>query len=224
MDNEERIINATEEVVDQINQYAALESLLIGGQSIDGNIIGGMKEFKSVKDFLDLPFGDPKEDDLKKIFAASIIVADEKGTLPFDLPSKNPSVIATLCDDSLTRLKVYYQVGEGIIEAEEGQKILKDKFYAKFIVPVKLLVREKGPQTLMISINIIEKVSNFFYPEYSHYWELVKQFVPIVAPIIISSTNKGLERVYNFAKQTASKAVTKIASFFRQKNKRTVTA
>lgn len=224
MDNEERIINATEEVVDQINQYASLESLLIDGQSIDGNIISGMKEFKSVKEFLDLPFGDPKEDDLKKIFAASIIVADEKGTLPFNLPSKNPSVIATLCDDALTRLKVYFQVGEGFIEAEEGQKILKDKFYAKFIVPVKLLVREKGPKALMVSINIIESVSNYFFPEYSHYWEFVKQVAPIFVPTIISSINKGIERVYNFAKQTASKAITKIASFFHNKNRRTVTA
>lgn len=224
MDNEERVINATEEVVDQINQYAALESLLIDGQSIDGNIISGMKEFKSVKEFLDLPFGDPKEDDLKKIFAASIIVADEKGTLPFNLPSKNSSVIATLCDDSLTRLKVHYQVGEGFIEAEEGQKILKDKFYAKFIVPVKLLVRENGPKALMTTINIIESVSNYFFPEYSFYWEFVKQVVPVVAPAIISSINKGIERVYNFAKQTASNAITKIAVFSHKKNKRTVTA
>lgn len=224
MDNEERIINATEEVVDQIDQYAALESFLIEGQSFGGNIISGMREFKSVKEFLDLPFGDPKEDDLKKIFAASIIVADEKGILPFSLPSKIPSVIATLCDDSLTRLKVHYQVGEGIIEAEEGQQILKDKFYAKFIVPVKLLIREKGPKALMTAINIIESVSNFCFPEYSYYWEFVKQVAPIVTPAIISSINKGIERGYNFVKQKASNAITKIAGFFHKNNKKTVTA
>jgi len=65
----------------EITQMTALQSFLLGNE-LSVEELPMIREFKCVKEFLDLPMNDKKEGILKKLFTASIVIAKEKGNYP----------------------------------------------------------------------------------------------------------------------------------------------
>ena len=92
------------QLIDQVRKQDAIKSLLLG-QEIPLDQIPIIKEFSVMKEFLDLPMNDSKEVALKKIIAAAIVTAAEKGVLPIPMET-SPEAIASLVDEGLTRIKV----------------------------------------------------------------------------------------------------------------------
>ena len=96
----------------EVTQMSALQSFLLGNELTEEEI-PFIKEFKCVKDFLEIPLNDPREADLKKLFSTAIVTAIDKGVLPFTINENSPLAIASLVDEGMTRLKVAYQTATG---------------------------------------------------------------------------------------------------------------
>lgn len=122
------------QVENSVIQMSALHSLLVG-KELSKEELPFIKEFKCVKDFLEMPINDSKERNLKKMFAAAIVMAKEKGVLPFEMDTSSVA-IASAIDEGLTRLKTGYQVATGELDAIEAADILIDKATARIIAIV----------------------------------------------------------------------------------------
>ena len=118
----------------------AVGNVLIGDVKEDE--IPFIKEFKCVKEFLELPINDKRETVLKKIFATVVIIAKEKGVLPFDLP-ESVEEIASMVDDGLTRVKVAFKKNE--LDIHEAADALVDRIEARTIALVERVVEEGLP-------------------------------------------------------------------------------
>ena len=98
--------------------------------------ISSIKELKCVKEFLESPMNDAKELSLKKVFAAAMVIANEKGILPFALP-ESVEEIAGMIDDGLTRIKVAFKEQVGEFDVHEAADILVDRMAARAIAVVE---------------------------------------------------------------------------------------
>ncbi|MCG0153790.1 hypothetical protein [Phocaeicola vulgatus] len=119
------------QVENSVTQMSALHSLLVG-EELSKEELSFIKEFKCVKDFLEMPINDSKEKNLKKMFAAAIVMAKEKGVVPFET-DMSPIAIASAIDEGLTRLKTGYQITTGELDTIEAADILIDKATARII-------------------------------------------------------------------------------------------
>ena len=127
----------------EITQMTALQSFLLGNE-LSVEELPMIREFKCVKEFLDLPMNDKKEGILKKLFTASIVIAKEKGQLPFELPSTSIE-IASAVDEGLTQLKVAYKTATSELDSIEAADVLIDRAAIRAIA---------------VADKIIEKVSD----------------------------------------------------------------
>ena len=104
----------------EVTQMTALQSLLTGNE-LSSEELPLIREFKTVQEFLDLPVNDKKEAILKKLFTSSIILAKNKGVLPFNLPN-SPVEIASAVDEAVRTITVMDKV------IEKGMPVVLDKF------------------------------------------------------------------------------------------------
>ena len=78
----EMLENVGLQLANQISKQQAVQSLSLG-KALEQADIPLIKEYKVVKDFMNLPVNDPKEKAMKKVMAAAMVTAAEKGALPF---------------------------------------------------------------------------------------------------------------------------------------------
>ena len=190
----------------EITQMTALQSLLLGNE-LSVEELPMIREFKCVKEFLDLPMNDKKEEILKKLFTASIVIAKEKGQLPFEMPS-NPIEIASAVDEGLTQLKVAYKTATGELDSIEAVDVLIDRAAIRAITVADKII-EKGVPV------VLDKLC----------FALTKIYLPATAvvPIIKASeryitigtkiaVRKGINTLARIAKPVVQKAITKVKS------------
>lgn len=123
------------------SQAAALQSLLLdNGIKVEEST--PIRESKTVKEFLDMPVNDKREANLKKLYAAAVVVAKDKKVLPFETPDTSVGV-ASAVDDGLTRMKVGYQTATGELDILEATDILIDRAAARTVAVVDKII-EKG--------------------------------------------------------------------------------
>lgn len=132
MNKAEVVMNAARAMEDGLNKLSAVQSL-IAGEAMNDESIDSLREFKCVQDFLDMPFNDPREGDLKKVFAGAISAASEMGILPFEMDYDSAESLASAVDDGLTRIKFAYQLGTGKLNVEQVADMLVDHYAAKAI-------------------------------------------------------------------------------------------
>lgn len=190
----------------EITQMTALQSLLLGNE-LNAEEFPMIREFKCVKEFLDLPMNDKKEGILKKLFTASIVIAKEKGQLPFELPN-DPVEIASAADEGLTQLKVAYKTATGELDSIEATDVLIDRAAVRAITVADKII-EKG-----VSV-VLDKLC----------FALTKIYPPatVVVPIIKASeryitigtkiaVRRGINTLAKIAKPVVQKAITKVKS------------
>ena len=133
--NVERINTASKALIQAVANSTTLQSVLLEGDvSIDN-----VKQFASSKvlqEFLDAPVGSEKDTQVKKLMATAIHIANQNDCLPFQLPSFDPIEIAKLVDEGLTRVKVAYQSGCGMLDPIEVADVLIDKAAARVVALV----------------------------------------------------------------------------------------
>lgn len=183
-------------------RYAALQSLLLG-EDLDEDEIKSIREFDIIKKFLDAPMGDKCESSLKKLFALSIIIAHEKGILPFELPD-SPVAIASIIDEGLTRLKVAYKTGKGEFDVVEAADALIYSLSVRIITVLDKVIDKGLPVLLDKLCDVIIKT----YPPF-------KTIVPIIKTAeknITENTKLLIHKGINFAAKAAKSVVRKVVS------------
>lgn len=198
-------------------KMAALQSLLLG-EELKTNDVPGIKEFKCVQQFLDLPMNDRKEVLLKKAFAATIVIAKEKGTLPFELPKQfdDPISIASTVDEALTRLKTSYLAGKGKLDPIEVADALIDRAAIRTMAIADKVIEKEVPVVIdKLCAALVKKC-----PPAVAVVPIIKKAEDFVTTATKQVVHKGIEiaaksakAVVRAAAKTVSKVTNKIKNF-----------
>lgn len=207
-------------LVDEINKRQAIQSLSLG-KALEQADIPLAKEYKVVKEFMNLPVNDPKEKALKKVIAAAMVTAADQGVLPIPVPKKASS-IASVVDEGLTHVKVAYKVAQGEMNPVEATETVINHGIARAVSVVKKvaskIIDEVVPQVANV---VVDAVSTVFPPV-----QLVKPFVekvvPFVSHAVKTAVHVGIQTLAEAAKpivKTVAKKVVaagrKVKSFFK---------
>ena len=189
----------------EITQMTALQSLLLGNE-LNAEEFPMIREFKCVKEFLDLPMNDKKERILKKLFTTSIVIAKEKGLL-LKIPS-SPIEIASAVDEGLTQLKVAYKTATGELDSIEATDALIDRAAVRAIAVADKIIEKGVPVVLDKLCFALTKI----YPPATTVVPIIKaseRYITIGTKIAV---RKGINTLAKIAKPVVQKAVTKAKS------------
>ena len=224
---EEAYENYGSKMDEALRKMSALESLALGKElsKADAQTI---REFKCVQDFLDSPNNSKQENDLKKLFAQAIIAGMQSGTLPFKMPENaSPESIVSVIDEGLTRLKVAYQLENGLLEDEyEAQKIIVEHQAVMAATLTEMLV-EKGIELANQTIDNLENQGHLYadflldnvdtlfialeaaYPPAATVIDFCRVVVANVKPQISVFIHNGITKVATGAKSYAKEVIKK---------------
>ena len=194
----------------EVTQMTALQSLLTGNE-LSAEELPLIREFKTVQEFLDLPVNNRKEAILKKLFTSSIILAKNKGILPFNVPD-SPVEIASAVDEGLTRLKVAYQTATGVLDSIEATDVLIDRLAVRTITVMDKVIEKGVPVVLDKLCMVMTKV----YPPANAIAPIIKsaeRYITVATKIIV---RKGIRTLAQAAKPIVQRTVTKVKSVARK--------
>ena len=194
----------------EATQMTALQSLLTGNE-LSTEELPLIREFKMVQEFLDLPVNDKKEAILKKLFTSSIILAKNKGILPFNVPN-SPVEIASVVDEGLTRLKVAYQTATGVLDSIEATDVLIDRLAVRTVTVMDKVIEKGVPVVLDKLCMVMTKV----YPPANAKAPIIKsteRYITVATKIIV---RKGIRTLAQAAKPIVQRTVTKVKSVARK--------
>lgn len=192
-------------------KYSALQSLL-AGKLLDKEEVDSLREFKVVQQFLDSPVGDASEAKLKKAFAASVIMAQEQGTLPFSLVDKSPIAIASAIDEGLNRVKFSYKLSHEELDVVEVADKLIDATVARVITVADKVIERGVPVILNKLSQVIAKV----YPPATVFVPVIKAAEKYLVPMAKVAVRKGMSVVAKAAKSLVRSSVKGIVKVGRK--------
>lgn len=190
----------------EVTQMTALQSLLTGNE-LSTEELPLIREFKTVQEFLDLPVNDKKEAILKKLFTSSIILAKNKGVLPFNVPD-SPVEIASAVDEGLTRLKVAYQTATGVLDSIEATDVLIDRLAVRAITVMDKMIEKGVPVVLDKLCMVMTKV----YPPANAIVPIIKsaeRYITVATKVV---ARKGIRTLAQAAKPIVQRTVAKVKS------------
>lgn len=206
----EKFANAAVALDNSIRDNVALKSFLVETSSA---ILGDQSEEtrQSIQDFLDAPIGDKKELIMKKAVAAAMVLAKEKGLMP--APARGVE-IAAVVDEGLTRAKVAYQVGIGVIHPEKAIDTIVDHAESRAIAVVDEAfdsgaVREVATEGLVKLAYMIPKIGLIVGSMAEKYRPIIKTVVSKVEKPVKEAIKTGIHYVSTTAKNIARAAVEK---------------
>lgn len=190
----------------EVTQMTALQSLLTGNE-LSAEELPLIREFKTVQEFLDLPVNDKKEAILKKLFTSSIILAKNKGVLPFNVPDSSVE-IASAVDEGLTRLKVAYQTATGVLDSIEATDVLIDRLAVRTITVMDKVIEKGIPVVLDKLCMVITKV----YPPAKIVVPVIKSAEKYITVATKVAIRKGVHTLAKAAKPIVQRTVAKVKS------------
>ena len=190
----------------EATQMTALQSLLLGNE-LTAEELPLIREFKCVKEFLDLPINDKKEAILKKLFATSIVIAKSKGLLPFEVP-ESPEAIASVVDESLTQMKVAYKTATGELDSIEAVDVLIDHVAVRAVAIADKVIEKGMPIILDKLCMVMTKV----YPPAITVVPVIKhaeRYITVATKVIV---RKGIRTLAQAAKPIVKQVAAKVKS------------
>ena len=194
----------------EATQMTALQSLLLGNE-LTAEELPLIREFKCVKEFLDLPINDKKEAILKKLFATSIVIAKSKGLLPFEVP-ESPEAIASVVDESLTQMKVAYKTATGELDSIEAVDVLVDRVAVRAVAIADKVIEKGIPVVLDKLCMVMTKV----YPPAITVVPVIKhaeRYITVATKVIV---RKGIRTLAQAGKPIVKQVATKVKSVARK--------
>lgn len=194
----------------EVTQMTALQSLLTGNE-LSSEELPLIREFKTVQEFLDLPVNDKKEAILKKLFTSSIILAKNKGVLPFNLPN-SPVEIASAVDEGLTQLKVAYQTTKGTLDSIEATDVLIDRIAVRTITVMDKVIEKGMPVVLDKFCMVMTKI----YPPAIAVVPVIKnaeRYITVATKVVV---RKGIRTLAQAAKPIVQRTMAKVKSVARK--------
>ena len=148
---------------------------------------------------------------LSKIVAAATKIADATGAMK--LAKNTVFDIASMSDETVTRIKVAYQVANGEIDIEDAADKLIDRAATRLIT-ISEVVINKG---LSMAVNTLSKVLVSAFPQTAPLVPIIKTTVAILQPKLKEIAQKGISAVAKHAKNVAHKVISwaknKVPSF-----------
>lgn len=194
----------------EATQMTALQSLLLGNE-LTAEELPLIREFKCVKEFLDLPINDKKEAILKKLFATSIVIAKSKGLLPFEVP-ESPEAIASVVDEGLTQMKVAYKTATGELDSIEAVDVLIDHVAVRAVAIADKVIEKGMPVVLDKLCMAMTKV----YPPAITVVPVIKhaeRYITVATKVIV---RKGTRTLAQAAKSIVKQVATTVKSVARK--------
>ena len=183
-----------------VTDYVTVESSLLDGTSVE--IEDKATPMGCMQEFLDASLVGDKDTAMKKLFAAGIVMANDAGVLPFNLPDNSPEGIASVVDDGLTRVKVAYKVATGEIPLEEAADTLIDAAAAR-----AMAVADNVIDTVSANTDLICDALSVAFPPAAEVIQIakpvIKHVVTNVAPKVKEAIHTGIEKVSRYAKEAA---------------------
>lgn len=213
--NVERINTASKALIQAVTNNTTLQSVLQEGNvSIDN--VKELGKSKVLQEFLDAPVGSEKDTQIKKLMATAIHIANQNDCLPFEVPSSDPIEIAKLVDEGLTRVKVAYQSGCGLLDPIEVADVLIDKAAARVVALVDHAF-ESGMVNQALTKGSVALLTFLKVPNAQAYAPVISNVISRVERPIQNFIKKGINYIAQSAKITVRKVVTSIKSFITRK-------
>lgn len=190
----------------EATQMTALQSLLLGNE-LTAEELPLIREFKCVKEFLDLPINDKKEAILKKLFATSIVIAKSKGLLPFEVP-ESPEAIASVVDESLTQMKVAYKTATGELDSIEAVDVLIDRVAVRAVAIADKVIEKGIPVILDKLCMVMTKVC----PPAKAVVPVIKRAERYITVATKEVVRKGIRTLAQAAKPIVKQVAAKVKS------------
>lgn len=216
MDSEKVFISVSE-VLNTIRETNLIQATVLEGMENevgDGGVTinDGIKEI--FNHYLASDFGSGQDSDMKKLFSAAVAVAADKGVLPFDLPDKNGTTIASLVDLGLNRTKALFWEGSGIKDPVEIADALIDYEAARLTAVVNQALGTESGKEL-----VAEAVSNAIvsmFPPIASSKPVIKSVVKYCAEPVRQMINSAIPKVAQYAKNAARQLIAKTKQTVRQ--------
>ena len=227
----------TQQTEETSNGVSALQSLAIG-KELSEEEIKAIREFKCVQEYLDLPFNDPAEDKIKKVFATAVVTAHQKGILKLPEGYDNAESIASIVDEGLTRIKAAYQVAEGKVNPIEAEEVVNDRQAIRTAAIADLVIGrlvEKANEYVAKAEEAALSVSDRLvalglehladktcaavvraYPPATVVVPYVKQFVHVITPKAQEAVKIGIKMAANFARNAINQTAPKIKAYAKK--------
>ena len=180
-----------------------ITSAAIPCEIVENDIDNILRDFKGIKEFIDCPFGSPEEDNMKKLFAKAMVIAQEQGVLPAalsDLP-KDPIAIASLVDDSLTRIKTAVMVEAGNLYPENAVNAIVDRSMVRVNVVADAFIA-KGVN--MVAAKVISIIA-WVFPPAQAIAPVIHFFAHFCTFQIRHKIREGIQKVATTAKNIVKK-------------------
>lgn len=190
----------------QVTQMTALDSLLVG-EELQKEELPLTREFKCVKDFLDLPMNDRKETVLKKLFATAVVAAKNSGALTVALPD-SPLAIAGMVDEGLNRLKIAYKTSVGEMDSVDAVDALIDSVAVRTMTVIDKVV-DKGMPIVIDKVCVAVAAA---YPPARTVVPIIKACEKHIVGAARAAVRKGIMTLQRVAKPIVREAVTKVRS------------
>lgn len=192
---EQLIINVADALVNDSN----ISSSILVNDVVEETIDDILRNY-DMDVFIPSEPGSIVEADMKKIFAKALIIAQDRNCLPstlMDLP-RDAEAIASLVDDSLTRIKTAVLVDAEKLYPDQAINSIVDHSVARLKVVSDVMV-ERGVDTA--TETAIQVVACKF-PPIQLLAPAIREFTKQCTPTIKSVVRKGLDVVSSFAKKT----------------------
>lgn len=209
----EKIATFSRDLMRSVTRGTALQSIPFG-DCISPEYEKKLQESPVLKEYLQNEIGCERDTQIKKAFAAAIIVAKQNNCLPFEIPSSDPVEIAKLVDDALTRIKVAYQTGQGRLDPVEAMDALIDKAAARVTALVDYAF-ETGLANSWLTNGTVSLLTFLRVPNAQLYRPLISNFISRLEVPLRKTIHKGVNTIV----QSAKTVVRKVYSSFANKIK-----
>lgn len=188
-----------------IQEIANNASISGGLQALLSKVIGGnaddvKKAYECINEFFNSPLHDKNDVKIKKLYAAALSIAAEKGFIP-KMP---PETVAIIADFSATRDKAFYQYGVGKIDMDTAAETIADTATTGIVAVSRKVITpaviEKG---LNVCVDLISKM----FPTA----QILKLYTAPLAKWAAAAINKAIEKVAPAIKSAIKKTVVSVA-------------
>ncbi len=154
-----------------------------------------------VQDYIDGPM--TGNTDAKKLMAAAITIANDKGYIPLPEKYSNPQSIATIADKAVETIKIAHDVATGAMSADEAIDFGVKKAAAVAKTAVDYLINKGIPLATEVITNALTSV----FPAAATAKPFIRMGVQFVATKVKPLIHKGIDKIAEVAKPVVKAAI-----------------
>lgn len=207
------IFNYIRPVTRNLKTYSSLVSLLLGKRLRKSEEIPTRQESPFLQSYLDAPLLTTTDVSVKKAMAVAAAIAKKRKIE--GIKAESPMELASAVDEGITRMKVAYQVGKGILNSTAAAEEIIDRTAARVVSFTEKVIDAGVPIVATAITNAVTKVC----PPAAVLAPIVESAVRFVGNAAKKIISKGVEIVANVAKAAVSTVVNSVKKVGRKLKK-----